>query len=89
MFISLIMGAMSINQIRELQKENDTLREKLRTTELDNATKQQIIVELNERIRILQTALEREKMRNVANDQKIHELSVLIDSLTETRSMVS
>lgn len=89
MFISLIMGAITNNQIRELQKENDTLREKLRTTELDNATKQQIIVELNERIRILQTALDREKMRNVANDQKIYELSVLIDSLTETRSMVS
>lgn len=80
---------LSQRKIRKLREENELLKEKLRTTELDSATKQKIIVELNGKIRALQAELDREKRKSAANSERINELNALIESLTETISMAS
>lgn len=80
---------LSQRKIRKLREENELLKEKLRTTELDSATKQKIIVELNSKIRALQAELDREKRKSAANSERINELNALIESLMETISMAS
>lgn len=80
---------LSQRKIRKLREENELLKEKLRTTELDSATKQKIIVELNGKIRALQAELDREKRKSAANSERINELNALIESLMETISMAS
>lgn len=80
---------LSQRKIRKLTKENELLKEKLRTTELDSATKQKIIIESDYIIRELQAELDREKRRNFANRKIISELETLIYSLKETQNMVS
>lgn len=80
---------LSQRKIRKLTKENELLKEKLRTTELDSATKQKIIIESDYIIRELQAELDREKRRNFANRKIISELETLIYSLKETKNMVS
>lgn len=80
---------LSQKKIRKLTKENELLKEKLSTTELDSATKQKIIIESDYIIRELQAELDREKRRNFANRKIISELETLIYSLKETKNMVS
>lgn len=66
------------------KKENAELREKLRNSNQSNATKQQIIKELNLKLNRLRSELEAEKKKNNKSQEKIASLEEQIEDIIYT-----
>lgn len=88
--ISAIIGgtfcfdiAFNENELSKIKEENKKLKEELRKSNIDNATKQEIIKKLNEQIKKLNEALEKEKEKVETNEDTIKILKVQIDELYE------
>ena len=66
------------------KKENEKFREQLKKAKIDDATKQKIIIKLNEKINSIQTALEEEKRRTQCSEEKIKAMELQLDELEKT-----
>lgn len=70
----------------KLKKQNAELRDELRKANLDSATKQRVIEQLNTQITNLKYALEEEKAKAQRNEEKIQYMQEQLDDLLETLS---
>ena len=66
------------------KKENEKFREQLKKAKIDDATKQKIIIKLNEKINSIQTALGEEKRRTQCSEEKIKAMELQLDELEKT-----
>lgn len=66
------------------KKQNEELREELRKSNMDNATKQKVIANLNSQIQKLEQALAEERAKNQRNSEKIQLLQEQLDDLMLT-----
>lgn len=78
------ISSFSIEGIKRLKKENEELREHLKTNVISEATKQKIILQLNSKIEILTAQLKAEKERNIRNEEIITYLEAQINELIDT-----
>ncbi len=66
------------------KKQNKELREELRQKNVDDATKQKVIQQLNNKIELLKKTLEEEKLRADRNEEKIKLLQEQLDDILQT-----
>lgn len=85
---SIGVGAMAVGATvaegTKAKKENSELREKLKNSNQSEATKQQIIKQLNEKLERLKAELNAEKIKGDASAKKINSLEEQIDDLYYT-----
>lgn len=70
----------------KLKKQNKELREELKQANMDSATKQKVIENLNVQISKLRQALADEKAKSQRNEEKIKVIQEQLDDLLETLS---
>lgn len=87
--IAGVVEFLNQSKLRKLTKENEMLKEKLRTVEMDSKTKQKIIEDQTQLIARLEAELKKEKERNNTNEQRINELETLIYSSKEIIHLAS
>lgn len=68
----------------EAKKQNEDLRTEMHDQNLDNATKQKIIIQLNKKVEELKNALAEEKEKTDANEDKIKLLQEQLDDVLQT-----
>ena len=66
------------------KKQNEELREELHRQNVDNATKQKVIIQLNKKVEELKKALAEEKGRTDSNSEKIKILQEQLDDVLQT-----
>lgn len=66
------------------KKQNKELREELRQANIDNATKQRVITQLNSQIETLKAALKEEKGKSRKNQEKIKLMEEQLNDLEKT-----
>ena len=66
------------------KKQNTELREELRQQNIDSATKQKMILQLNQKIDILKKALSEEKSKTDRNEEKIKSLEEQLKKVVQT-----
>ena len=66
------------------KKQNEELREELRTQNIDNATKQKLIQQLNSQLEQLKEALAEEAKKTEQDEEKIRILQEQINDIMET-----
>lgn len=66
------------------KRQNKELREELRQANIDNATKQRVITQLNSQIETLKEALKEEKGRSRKNQEKIKLMEEQLNDLEKT-----
>ena len=69
------------------KKQNKELRDALRQHNVDSATKQKIITQLNARIEELENALAEERRKSSVNEETIRILQEQLDDVLETREV--
>jgi len=74
----------SIELAKKAKEENRQLREKLKTTNISEAVKQKVILQLNSKIVAMSSQLKDEKQRNKKNEELILLLQAQIDDLSAT-----
>lgn len=68
------------------KKQNEELREELKKSNIDNATKQRVIANLHSKIEKLKVALQEEKAKNQKNEEKIKFMQEQLNDLLESLS---
>ncbi|AIQ62449.1 hypothetical protein PSTEL_04325 [Paenibacillus stellifer] len=63
--------ATNVAEGAKAKKQNEELRSELRNSNIDNATKQKVIMQLNEKVEKLRRALADEKARADKSDDRI------------------
>lgn len=66
------------------KRQNEELRSELRRSNLDNATKQKVIMQLNEQVEKLKKALAEERSRSDKSDEKIRIMEEQLADVLET-----
>lgn len=66
------------------KKQNEELRSELRKSNIDNATKQKVIMQLNEQVEKLRKALADEKSRADKSDERIKVIEEQLSDVLET-----
>lgn len=79
--------AFSAADASSAKKENKELRKELKQLNIDNATKQKIIIQLNQKIDSLKEALKKEEEKTNRNEDTIRILREQLDDLYETLSV--
>lgn len=68
----------------KVKKQNEELRRELRNSNLDNATKQKVILQLNAQIERLKVAIIEEKSRVNMSDEKIRNMEEQLKDVLKT-----
>lgn len=76
--------AFSAADASSAKKENKELREELRKANVDNATKQKVIIQLNKKIDELKAALKEEEGKKNRNEETIRILKEQLNDILET-----
>ena len=76
--------ASTVAEGEKSKKENEELRKELKKSNMDNATKQKVIQNLNKRIEKLEQALAEETEKRQRDEEKIRILQEQVDDLFET-----
>lgn len=71
----------------KFKKQNEDLRRELKEANIDNATKQKIIMNLSSEIEKLKVALKEEKEKNQKNEEKIKIIQEQLNDLLVTLEM--
>lgn len=69
---------------RKVKEQNEELREELKRSNLDSATKQKVIMQLNKKIEQIGLELEMEKTKSNQNTEKIQVLEEQLNDLLKT-----
>lgn len=87
--IAGVVKLLNQSKLRKLTQENEMLKEKLRTLEMDSKTKQRIIEDQTRLISFLEAELTKERKRSNMNEQRINELETLIYNSEEIIRLAS
>ena len=83
---STVKVAKNVSDLLNSKKENEKLREELRKTDLDNATKQEVIRELNKQVEKIKKELEKERKRADKNEEIIRCMEEQLEDLINTNN---
>lgn len=84
--VGLVGAGIATNaaELAKSEKENEELKRKVKNGNIDNATKQKIIAELNAKIENLKAELKKEKEKNQKNDEKIRTMEAQLNDILDT-----
>ena len=84
--VGVVTTAVATNAVEgaKAKKQNEELRSELRKSNIDNATKQKVIAQLNEQVKKLGKALADEKARVDKSDERISVIEEQLADVLET-----